>query len=372
MKAAGLIFSDSYDVALNEMTKARTLAALPIGGRYRVIDFTLSNMANAGIDNVGVVTTRNYHELMYHIRGGTVWDLDKKRSALTFLPPYAADNQSDMYHTRLEALQTHRRWISRLTEKYIVIVSCTYIGNIDFDKMIRFHEASGARITALYTKNPMFKSGGQRLAKFTIGVNNTLTNVDIVYELQEGDAFGVNCYVMEVADLLKLLDETKREGKNNLVLDVLQPLAQAGEAVAYEAKETMLFMDTPSDYLKSSLKMLDRETLDELYENPARPIITRARDSAPTRYGETAVVENCLIADGVRIEGTVRNSIIFRDVVVKKGAVIENSVVMHDAVVGEGAHLSYSILDSRVVVNDGRFLGGYITHPFYLEEGTVI
>ena len=372
MNAAGLIFSDSYDVAVNELTSARTLAALPIGGRYRVVDFTLSNMANAGIDNIGLITTRNYSELMYHIRGGTVWDLDKKRSAFQFLPPYGADNSSGLYHSRLEAMQTHRRWIARLQEKYIVIVSCTYIGNIDLKKMVEFHEASGARVTAMYTRNPMFKAGGQRLAKFTIGVNNTLKHVDIAYELQAGDAFGVHCYVMETEDLIRILDETIRDGKTNFLLDVVAPLAEAGEAVAYEATETMLFMDTPSDYLRSSLKMLDRDTIYELFENKARPIVTRARDSAPSRYGENAVVENSLIADGVRIEGTVRNSIIFRDAVIKKGAVIENSVVMHDVVVGENAHLSYAILDSRVVVNDGRFLGGYITHPFYLEEGTVI
>ena len=117
MSTAGIIFSDSYDVDKNELTRARTLAAIPFGGRYRMIDFTLSNMASAGIATVGIVTMRNYIDLMKHTRGGAVWDLDKKRSALTFLPPHGADNVKGLYNSRLDALQTHRKFIEKLDEE---------------------------------------------------------------------------------------------------------------------------------------------------------------------------------------------------------------------------------------------------------------
>jgi len=372
MNAAGIIFSDAYDVPVNELTRARTLAALPFGGRYRVVDFTLSNMANAGIQNIGIVTTRNYNSLMYHIRGGAVWDLDKKRSALTFLPPYGSDNYKGMYHSRLEAMQTHRKFIEALDEKYVVLVCCNYIGNIDLGKMIDFHIKSGARITALYTRKPMFKSEGERLPVYAIGARNKLENVEIVQKLEAGDAYGVDCFVIEKETLLEVLDMAARDNFTSFGTEVLQKMAKNGDAVAYEATETMMFMDTTADYMKSSLALLDHDIMDELFEQDGRPIETRARDSAPTRYGENAVVENCLIADGVRIEGTVRNSIIFRDVRIKKGSVVENCVIMQDAVVGENVNLSYAILDNNVIINDGRMLGGYITHPFYLDEGTVI
>lgn len=372
MSAAGIILCDSYDIEVADMTKERTLAAMPFGGRYVVIDFTLSNMGNAGISNIGIITTRNYISVMEHIRGGNVWDLDTKRTGVTFLPPYASDESQHMYGTRLEALQAHQSFLEGLEEEYLVIVSCNYIGNIDLEKMLKSHLKSGAAITAMYTRKPMFKSNGLEMNRYLVGEDGYLTGIEKIYELTEGDALGVDCFVCKRVDLMNMLKATERAGKSSLRKDVLEPLIRDHKVIGYEAESSLLFTDDTSGYLQSSLALLDRDLRVELFEQPRFPVITRALDSAPGEYGDDSVVSNCLIADGVKIDGTVKNSVIFRGAVIKKGAVVENSVIMRDTVVGENARLSYVILDNNVVVGDDRSLGGYITHPFYLEKGTVI
>jgi glucose-1-phosphate adenylyltransferase len=148
-KLAGIIFGDSYDVDMKEMLEMRTLAGVPFGARYRVIDFLLSNMVNAGIKNIGVITTQKYLSLMKHVSAGAPWDLDRKNSGLTFLPPFNSESIKTVYENRLEALQANISWLRDVEEEYILITVCNYVGNLDFSKMLEAHEKSGAMITAL-------------------------------------------------------------------------------------------------------------------------------------------------------------------------------------------------------------------------------
>lgn len=375
MSTAGIILSDANRETENGLTKDRTLASLPFGARYKLIDFTLSNMVNAGINHIGITTTRNYRSLMDHVRGGSVWDLDTKRSGIAFLPPFSsAGSRRDTYSGWLEALQAHIPYIEGLEEEHVLFTSCDYIGTIDFEQMIRRHEESGAKLTALYTRHPVNKASDLPVNRYYVNEDGFLTDVERVVQTEEDGevCLGVYCFIMNREDLLDRLYETVKEEESSLTQDLVAPLARAGEAAGYETDATLLFVENTAGYLQSSLELLEWKVRRELFEQPRMPVITRALDSAPGRYGDKAVVENCMIADGVKIEGTVRNSVIFRDVHVQKGAVVENSVLMRNVKVAENAHVSYAVLDARAVVSADRTLAGYITHPFYLERGTVI
>ena len=142
--------------------------------------------------------------------------------------------------------------------------------------------------------------------------------------------------------------------------------------MAYVTDETLMFIDSEASYLKSNLDLLNSDIRRELFCQELRPIITRAGNSSPAYYSDDSVTTNSIIAAGSTIEGTVRNSIIFRGVHIKKGAVVENCVINQDSTVGEGAVLNYAILDKGVLINDKRLLSGYITHPFYVKKGSVI
>lgn len=372
MDMLGLIFADSYDVDLRELTEKRTLAAVPFGGRYRVIDFMLSNMANAGIRNIGIITTSKYDSLMGHVRAGAVWDLDRKMSGIAFLPPFATGNMESVYENRLEAMQANLTYLRGKREKYVLFGSCNYVANIDFRRMLEYHIKTGAKITGLYTKDPVNKQLDLPTTEYKIAKSGRITDVRIAPGMLDGMDAATNTYIIGREDLIEILGETLREGKKSFRRDVLIPEIGMDKVMAYKADDTLLFLDDISCYLKSSLALLDKDIREELFHAEGRPIITKVKDSAPTRYGRDAVATNSLIADGAIIEGEVRNSVIFRGAKVKRGAVVENSVIMQDSTIGEDAKLSYAVLDKNAIINDGRVLSGYITHPFYVAHKVVI
>lgn len=372
MNAIGLIFADSYDADLGGLTELRTLAAVSYGARYRLIDFMLSNMANAGIRNVGIITTQKYSSLMWHVRSGAGWDLDRKQSGIRFLPPFATETGSQVYENRLEAMQANLAYLREMKEKYVLFGSCNYAANLDFQAMMDFHIKSGAVVTGLYTKNPKNKKAGGDLTEYVTDKDGKLLECRIVHDLENAENIAANTYIIDREELIRGLEETSRAGKKSFRRDVIPQLAAEGKAMAYEAKERLFFLDDLSSYLASNLMLLDYDVRTELLRDPSRPIITRVKDSAPTKYGKDAVATNSIIADGAIIDGEVRNSIVFRGARVKKGAVVENSVIMQDTTIGEGAHVNYAILDKNVIIQDSRLLSGYITHPFYAGKGTVI
>ncbi len=372
MNALGLIFADSYDADLGGLTELRTLAAVSYGARYRLIDFMLSNMANAGIRNIGIITTEKYGSLMWHVRGGSGWDLDRKQTGVRFLPPFATKNGNYVYENRLEAMQANLAYLRECKEKYVLFGSCNYAANIDFQAMLDYHIKSGAVVTGLYTKNPVNKRPGSDVTEYVTDGKGRIVECSIVHDLENAEKIAANTYIIEREELIKGLEETSRAGKKSFRRDVIPQLAAEGKAAAYEAKEKLFFLDDLSSYLANNLMLLEPEVRYELLRNPKRPIITRVKDSAPTRYGSEAKATNSIIADGAIIDGEVRNSIVFRGVRVKKGAVVENSVIMQDTTIGEGARVNYAILDKNVMIQDSRLLSGYITHPFYAGKGTII
>ena len=173
-------------------------------------------------------------------------------------------------------------------------------------------------------------------------------------------------------DLLELLEDSVEHELVSLRKDIQVPMLKDSKVMAYVTDETLLFIDTISSYLESNLDLLDADIRKELFGQELRPIITRAGNSSPAFYGEESDAANSMIAAGSVIEGTVRNSIIFRGVHIKKGAVVENCVINQDCTIGEGAVLNYAVLDKNVVIHDKRLLSGYITHPFYVKKGSVI
>ena len=177
---------------------------------------------------------------------------------------------------------------------------------------------------------------------------------------------------MSREDLLDIIADSIDKQKMSFRKDVLLPALKDSKVMAYVTDETLLFVDSVASYLKSNLDLLDADVRHELFSQELRPIITRAGNSSPAFYGKDSKSTNSIIAAGSTIEGTVRNSVIFRGVHIKKGAVVENCVINQNCTIGEGAVLNYAVLDKNVVINDKRLLSGYVTHPFYVKKSSVI
>ena len=372
MNMLGLIFADEHDADVSELTAKRTFAAVPFGARYRMIDFFISNMTNSGIRNIGVVATTKYESLMRHVRYGGEWDLDRRKSGISVLPPFSFTGGEARYENVLEGLQANISYIENSTEPYVLFTCCNALGNIDYAAMLERHIKSGARFTCLCTKNPLNKENGIATTEYKINKDNVIEDIIIHDEVTPDAYIATGTYIMEREDLLEILEESIGLHQTSLRKDILTPALKDSNVMAYVTDETLLFIDTISSYLKSNLDLLDADIRSELFRQELRPIITRAGNSSPAFYGEESASTNSIIAAGSVIEGTVRNSLIFRNVHIKKGAVVENCVINQECTIGEGAVLNYAILDKDVTIHDKRLLSGYITHPFYVKKGSVI
>ena len=368
MDAAGIILADNMANLSRELTTRRTLAAVPFGAKYRQIDFSLSNMVNSGINNVGIIMSQHYDSVMHHVQSGAVWDLDRKLAGLRYLPPLAAPGSSMSNGSRTESLRSNLIYISELKEKYLVLCGSGYVGNIDFTAMLDHHIGSNADITCFFSNNvanqtPLYKRMG-----LVTDSDGRIRSFDASQQEAMSCELAMSTCVIRREFLFELIDWLESALKTGTPQGVLQQMLTEMNIYAHITDELVIYLEDLCTYLAGNLALLDYDVRKQLFHAPSGPVITKTKDSTGTRYSETANVSNSLIADGAVIEGEVRNSVIFRGARIKKHAVVENCVIMQDSTVGEGAHLNYAILDKEVLINDGRMLSGYLTHPFYCKR----
>lgn len=368
MKAAGLILADNVASLSVELTEHRTLSAVPFGAKYRLIDFSLSNMINADIGSVGIIMSHQYDSVMHHVQSGAEWDLDRKQGGLRYLPPLSSAGSSISEGTRLEILRNNRFYIEQLKEKYLILSGTGYAASLDFRALLDRHIETGADITCLFSRNVVNQTPlCDRMGLLTDPDGRIRSFDPAQYEALKSELTMSTC-VVEREYFLNLLDSLTRNPRGLTSLESLQNMMDTSKIYAYFTNELVIYLEDLETYLSGSLALLDPEVRKQLFHAESGPVITKTKDSPATRYGKDAVVSNSLIADGAVIEGTVRNSVIFRGARVKKDAVVENCVILQDSTVGEGAHLNHAVLDKEVIINDGRLLSGYLTHPFFCRK----
>lgn len=373
MNALGIIFSNIHDDELRDLTNVRAFASVPFGGRYRLIDFVLSNMVNSGIIKVGVITKDRYLSLMDHLGSGKAWDLDRKRSGLFVFPPYAASADSGVYRGRLEALAGVMTFIRRSREKYVILADSDIICNMDFTDIFRQHEAKSADITVVYSKS--VESEGQNASEkkvaYFLEPDERVSGL-VVQNVQPGEQnIGLNIVVMERTLLERIVNESIAFSLLNFYRDFLQKRVGDFRVFGYRYNGFYARIDSISNYFDANMRLLEPAVRKELFSQNGN-IYTKVRDSVPTRYGITADVKNSLVADGCVIEGEVEDCILFRGVRVAPGAKISKSIIMQDAVISNDANLEYVIADKNVIVKPGRRLIGYQSYPVVLRKGSAV
>lgn len=370
MKSAlGIVFSNLHDKNIKELTAQRTFASVPFGGRYRLIDFVLSSMVNSGIQKVGIITKSNYQSLMDHVGSGKSWDLARKNGGLLILPPYGSSSANAIYTNRLEALQSIMSYLRRSKEDYVVASDCDVVANVNYADVIDFHEKNNAEITLIYRKTADDAQGQRCL------IDTDKTGRVKKFSLIDCPVGGSNVYanmmVIGREFLIHLLETAHLNNQVSFSRDILSKQADQIRIYGYCFNGYLATIDGMASYFRHNTEMLDKNNRDALFLKDS-PIFTKNRDSAPTVYSETAIVSNCLIADGCVIEGTVKDSVLFRGVHVAKGAVITNSILMQDTVVSRDAELGYVVADKNVIIKEKRKLYGCDAHPFYIGKNSVL
>lgn len=377
MNAFGIIFANIHDDNLPEMTMRRTIGSVPFGCRYRLIDFTLSNMVNSNINKVGVITHYNYQSLMDHLGTGKDWDLARRSGGIKLLPPYitAYDNTSDdgLQNSRLHSLKGILNFITRSTEEYAVLSDCDAICNINLNEVFNYHVKNESDITVVATKTMLHREDVGKQIIVEAGNDNVVTDfLEQTSDLNGERLVSTNIIILKRELLQSMVLEALSHNHHHIYKDSFKNYLPTKKIMIYEHKGYYATIKSIVDYYKTSMELLEPETRESLFNVEHRAIYTKVRNSTPTKYEDNAVVENSLIADGCIIEGTVKNSILFRGVKVGKGTVVENSIMLQDTYTGENVSLNCVITDKNVVIRDGRRLSGHETMPFYINKGAMI
>ena len=368
--AHGIIFSYQVGAKLKELTEHRTVSSLPFGGRYRTIDFMLSNMINAGITNVGVIMQEHYQSLLDHLGSGKDWDLSRKHGGLRLLPPFGFANStgSAVYRGKMEALHCVRTYIQRVPAEYIVLATGELVSTLPLEEMIEMHAESGADITAVCTSNQV----GETIdtVHMILDANSIVRDISAGYKMpQSYEALDV--YIIEKKLLLGLIEHCASHNFYDFERDVLQNMLGSLTIRGHLFNGYTARPQSVISYFNQSMDLLKKSVRNELFPRE-RPVYTKIRDDASTYYSPTSVVKNCIVADGCYFEGTVENSIIFKGVRIGKGAKVKNSILMQDVWVHDDAVLNFAIADKDVVINEGRMLVGYDTYPISISKGSVV
>ncbi|MBP7222696.1 MAG: glucose-1-phosphate adenylyltransferase subunit GlgD [Sedimentibacter sp.] len=372
MNALGIIFSDIQDWSMTELASHRSVAAIPFGGRYRLIDFPLSNMVNSSINKVYLITSSNYRSLMEHIGTGKDWDLSRKKGGILTIPPYAAGENHGLYQGRLDALKRVLDYITSSKENYVVLSDSDMIYDVNYQKVIKYHEEKNSDITAVYTKININKSESIHKILYEFDQDGRADDI-LVYPITNGiHNVGLNTWVMNKEFLESLLYDAIARNYKDFSLNVLSAKVHSLRIYGYEYNGFFAHIDSLQSYFENSMKLLNIDNLQNIFYSKTGPIYTKTKDSAPTKYSKDAVIKNSLIANGCVIEGTVENSILFRNVRIGKNAVVKNSIIMQHGIISDNAKLDSIITDTYTFVSKDRVLLGYSNCPFFIKKNSVV
>ena len=369
MNAMGIIFTN--DSSMGELTHKRTMASLPFGGRYRQVDWALSNLSCAGIHHVGIISRHNYQSLMNHVGDGEEWGLELEEGGLEFLTPYAM-SINHTYRGKLESLNNAMDFLEIGNEEYIIMIDSAILSNIDLIQVLNHHIDSGKDVTVV-TKSGI--ANGEKKLDLALKLNADEEVVDMVvdYAASEDYVASMDIFVLNKKWLLEAIPNLIARDKFHMDRDLVLGGWQRGIVTvnAYQFDGVAMFNESVEEYYANSLSLIDKDIRKDIFHGN-HPIFTKVRDRVPTYYGEDCEIENCLIADGCMLEGEVEDSVLFRQVTVAKGAEVENCIVMNDAVIGEGAELKYVILDKNVTVTPGAKLIGTKKNPIIVKRGETV
>ncbi len=372
----GIIYTSKDEFSMRELSSNRSVTAIPVAARYRLVDFQLSNLVNSGIRKVGVLMQGRYNSLMDHLGSGKEWNLHTRNNGMFILPP-SHTGESAGYIGVLDGIRANLDFLRRSNQEYVLIVGGRMIYNALYYDMIKLHEDSGADMTLMYTRfDPVafdFSHSSRDVRAF-VGVNDEgqITDMEINPNVVSYHNILMDVVLLKRTLLMHLVDIAASRGYHELYESIIRPgiADRSMKVMGCEFKGYCRRMETINSFYNFNMDLLKPEVRHELFGN--NPVYTKTRDDAPTKYLPGAKVKNSLIADGCEIEGEVEDSVLFRGVKVCKGARIKGAIIMQDGYIGEDAQLENVILDKDVTVLKGGRMMGARHYPIVLGKNSTI
>ena len=360
----GIINLQESNALLRELAATRAVEALPFAGRYRVVDFSLSNMINSGVNSVGLMLPDYSRAVLDHIRSGKDWDLARRRDGLTYLP--AALPGTDSRKGDLKDIYANLDFAELSDKKYVLFVNASFVYNIDFQKVLDFHKSNDSDITMIYNVLDEDKAGS--CVTIETSTNGVVTDLAESNGAKKGQKSVMSAYLMPVPTFAYIVRSTYERGGQDFLLDGIIRHAGEHKISAYEHKGYVARINSTAEYYKANRDCLKPEVWEELFMQKDNPISTKVKDAVPVQYKEAAQVKNSLVANGCVIHGRVENSILFRGVTVGKGAVIKDSILMQRCEIQDGARVENVIADKNVIITKNRWIKGSENFPFIVTK----
>lgn len=352
-----MLLAGGQGTRLYDLTKQIAKPAVSFGGKYKIIDFPLSNCINSGIDTVGVLTQYQPFALNSYVCNGAPWDLDRMRGGLSVLPPYQGSNHADWYKGTANAIYQNINFIKTFDPDYVLILSGDHIYRMDYKLMLDQHKATGAACTVATITVPM-----EEASRF--GICNTNSDGSI-YEFEEkpkkpkNNQASMGIYIFTTKTLIEYLeaDEADENSSNDFGKNIIPNLLANGEKLySYQFEGYWKDVGTVSSLWEANMDLIGNDPVLNLADNHLR-IYSKNTARPPQYLGPKSNIVNSLVSEGCRIYGTVENSVLSGGVIVEEGAIVKDSVLMDDVVVKRGAAVYTAIVDADTVINEGAVLG---------------
>ncbi len=346
MRAIGIILAGGNSNRMGDLSAKRAVAAMPIVGSYRAIDFTLSNMTNSHIQKVAVFTQYNSRSLNEHLNSSKWWDFGRKQGGLYLFTPTITATNSYWYKGTADALYQNINFLKSAHEPYVVIASGDGIYKLDYNKVLEDHIATGADITIVCKDIPAGEDDINRFGVVKLADDNRVVSFEEKPLVAETNMASIGVYVVRRRQLIELLETCAAEGRIDFVNDILVRYKNVKKIYAYKLDSYWRNIGTVESYYKTNMDFLNKDIRDYFFRQHP-DVYSKVEDLPPAKYNGDAVVSNSLIASGCIINGTVEDSILFKKVYIGNNCVIKNSIILNDVHIGDNCYIENCIVESR-------------------------
>ena len=356
MKAIGIILAGGNNRRMRELTEKRAVAAMPIAGSYRAIDFALSNMTNSGIGKVAVITQYNAKSLTRHLSSSKWWNFGRKQGGLFVFTPAITAESNNWYRGTADSLYQNIDFLKHSHEPYVVIASGDGVYKLDYNKVLEYHVEKRADIT-IVVKDMKDRSEINRFGLVSMTDDNRVTNIEEKPLETSLSMVSTGVYVIRRRMLIELLEKAAEEDRHEFVRDILVRYKNIKKIYAYELKDYWANISTVNAYFKTNMDFLKKDVRDYFFHQYP-DVYSKVEDLPPAKYNFGAHVKNSLISSGCIVNGTIENSVLFKKVYVGNNAVIKNSIILNNAYIGDNAYIENCIVESNSTIKaDSKFIG---------------
>lgn len=346
MRAIGIILAGGNSSRMGELSAKRAVAAMPIVGSYRAIDFTLSNMTNSHIQKVAVYTQYNSRSLNEHLNSSKWWDFGRKQGGLYLFTPTITATNSYWYKGTADALYQNISFLKSAHEPYVVIASGDAVYKLDYNKVLEEHIATGADITVVCKDIQPGEDDINRFGVVKLADDNRVISFEEKPIVAETNTASIGVYVVRRRQLIELLEACAAEGRSDFVNDILVRYKNVKKIYAYKLDSYWRNIGTIDSYFKTNMDFLKKDIRDYFFRQHP-DVYSKVEDLPPAKYNGDAAVSNSLIASGSIINGKVEDSVLFKKVYIGNNCVIKNSIILNDVHIGDNCYIENCIVESR-------------------------